>query len=72
MYRPRQEADRLENFAAARVHFQSVLDAFEAQLRRTPYLWFNYTAMNPPCVGPEHKPAGGRALQPLGRMRPTV
>ncbi len=71
-YHPRSEADRQENFAAARVHFQTVLDAFEAQLRRTPYLWFNYTPMNPPCTGSERERAGGRALQPLGRMRPTV
>ena len=76
MYRPRPDADRQENFAAARTHFQSVLDAIEAQLRRTPCLWFNYTPMNPLCTEPERRPAGNRAenrpLQALGGMRPAA
>ena len=53
VYRPRPEVGRAENFAAARVHFQKVLDAVEAQLRRTPYLWFNYTPMNSLYVAEE-------------------
>ena len=40
---------RTENFAAARVHFQTFLDLLEGQLRKTPLLWFNFTPMNPPC-----------------------
>ena len=38
---------RAENFAAARVHFQGFLAQVEEQLRRTPYVWFNFTPMNP-------------------------
>ena len=76
MYQPRLAADRQENFAAARTHFQAVLNAIEAQLRHTPYLWFNYTPMNPPCAGPEHPSAGrraeGRPLRALGGMRPAA
>ena len=76
VYHPRPEAGRQENFAAARTHFQVVLDTVEAQLRRTPYLWFNYTPMNPPCTGTEREPAGsraaGRPLQSLDGMRPAA
>ena len=53
VYRPRPEAERAENFAAARAHFQAVLDVVEAQLRRTPYVWFNFTPMNPPAADHE-------------------
>jgi predicted LPLAT superfamily acyltransferase len=48
IFHPRPEAGREANFAAARVHFQGFLATVEAQLRRTPYLWFNFTSMNPP------------------------
>ncbi len=60
IYHPQPGADRQENFAAARTHFQMVLDMVEAQLRRTPYLWFNYTPMNPPCLGTERALVGSR------------
>ena len=49
MFRPVPERIRTENFAAAHAHFQSFLAAVETQLRRTPFLWFNYTPMNPPA-----------------------
>ncbi len=39
---------RVENFAAARAHLQGFLALIEQQLRRTPYVWFNFTPMNPP------------------------
>ena len=39
---------RAENFAGARAHFQEFLARIERQLRRTPYVWFNFTPMNPP------------------------
>ena len=75
-YRPRAEVTRQENFAAARAHFQTVLDAVEAQLRRTPYLWFNYTPMNPPCDAAERDAAGTRrargSVRVLGGMRPAA
>ena len=60
VYRPRAGAERAENFAAARTHFQTVLDAVETQLRRTPFLWFNYTPMNPPCTPADREAAGTR------------
>jgi predicted LPLAT superfamily acyltransferase len=44
---PDAGASREEKFAAARQHFQEFLDDIEGQLRRRPYLWFNFTAMNP-------------------------
>ncbi len=76
LFRPQAEADRQENFAAARTHFQFVLNVIEAQLRRTPYLWFNYTPMNPPCTGPDRHTAGqqavGRTVSPIGGMRPVA
>jgi predicted LPLAT superfamily acyltransferase len=49
LFFPKPEADRRENFAAARAHFQRYLDLMEAQLRRTPFLWFNFTPINPPA-----------------------
>jgi predicted LPLAT superfamily acyltransferase len=48
MFHPDPRAGRQENFAAARVHFQGFLETVEAQLRQTPFLWFNFTPMNPP------------------------
>ena len=51
MFHPRPgHEQRAENFAAARVHFQAFLALVERQLRRTPYVWFNFTPMNPPCT----------------------
>ena len=51
MFHPQKGHERrVENFAAAREHFQGFLAMIEAQLRRTPYLWFNFTPMNPACA----------------------
>ena len=50
MFHPRPESTRTENFLAARAHFQSFLDEIETLLKQQPYLWFNFTAMNPPCA----------------------
>jgi predicted LPLAT superfamily acyltransferase len=51
IFHPAPEVGREANFAAARAHFQAFLAAVEAQLRLTPFLWFNFTAMNPPANG---------------------
>lgn len=49
MFHPRAgHAHRTENFAAAHAHFQAFLARLETQLRRTPFVWFNFTPMNPP------------------------
>ncbi len=39
--------------ARAREHFQAFLRQVEALLRRDPYLWFNFTALNPVAARPE-------------------
>lgn len=64
MFRPRPGHEhREENFAAAHAHFQGFLALIEAQLRRTPYLWFNFTPMNPPC---SNDPPASRGRTRLG------
>ncbi|MGH7997399.1 MAG: hypothetical protein ACREFX_13720 [Opitutaceae bacterium] len=40
-------SDKEANLDRARAHFQAFLGLVEAQLRRNPYLWFNFTPMNP-------------------------
>ena len=76
VYRPRPEAERAENFAAARAHFQTVLEAIEGQLRRTPFLWFNYTSMNPVYAAADREGSGtrraGRPVRALDGMRPAA
>ncbi len=60
MFHPREGHEhRRENFAAAHEHFQGFLTMIEAQLRCTPYLWFNFTPLNPVC--PEALPTPRRA-----------
>ncbi len=49
---PDPEASREDKFASARQHFQEFLGDIEGQLRRRPYLWFNFTAMNPVAQAP--------------------
>jgi predicted LPLAT superfamily acyltransferase len=61
LFHPRADLGRQENFEAARVHFQQYLDRVEAQLRRTPYLWFNFTPINPPASAV--RPARARRLE---------
>ncbi len=57
LFYPRAELDRAENFAAARAHFQGYLDAVEAQLRRTPLQWFNFSTLNPIAAAPAPREA---------------
>lgn len=38
---------REENLSRGYAHFQRFLSQAEAQLRRNPYLWFNFTPLNP-------------------------
>lgn len=49
---PRPGEPRPEALARARNHFQAFLCQLEALLRRQPYLWFNFTPLNPPAGGP--------------------
>ena len=41
------EGSKEENLARARIHFQAFLGMVERHLRRNPYLWFNFTPLNP-------------------------
>lgn len=43
---------RPEALARARRHFQAFLHQLEGLLRAQPYLWFNFTPLNPPAAGP--------------------
>lgn len=42
-------AGKAANLARARAHFQDYLARLEALLREDPFLWFNFTALNPPA-----------------------
>ena len=44
----RPTGDRRADLAAARAHFQEFLRTVEELLRRDPYLWFNFSPLNPP------------------------
>ncbi len=46
-------ADKAENLARARRHFQDFLDVVAGLLRENPWIWFNFTPMNPRAVEPE-------------------
>ena len=46
VFRPDPEASRAEVIAAGEAHFQQVLNTLEAELRRNPYVWFNFTPLN--------------------------
>jgi predicted LPLAT superfamily acyltransferase len=41
------DSSKEENLARGRVHFQNVLTQIEALIRINPYLWFNFTPLNP-------------------------
>jgi len=41
------DSDKEAGLARAREHFQGVLTWLEASLRQNPYLWFNFTPLNP-------------------------
>lgn len=47
VFRPQPGAGREANLQAARGHFQGVLAALEAAVRREPELWFNFLPLNP-------------------------
>ncbi len=47
VYEPDPAADRTTNLAAARVHFQAVLEQWETLVRLHPMLWFNFLPLNP-------------------------
>jgi hypothetical protein len=44
------EAPKAENLERARAHFQAVLNHLEALVRKNPFLWFNFTALNPAVI----------------------
>ena len=58
---PRWSADptlsKAENLAAGHRHFQAFLKRLEELLRENPYLWFNFTELNPPAPKSEFPPA---------------
>ncbi len=54
-FEPRPGEPREAALARAREHFQAFLRQVEALLRRNPYLWFNFTPLNP--VAPAAVPA---------------
>jgi predicted LPLAT superfamily acyltransferase len=47
-FRP-DASGKAANLARARVHFQEFLTRVEAFLREDPYLWLNFTPLNPPA-----------------------
>ena len=47
---------RGQTLERARAHFQAFLFQLEELLVRHPYLWFNFTRMNPPVGGPAASP----------------
>ena len=68
MFHPRAGHEhREENFVAAHAHFQGFLAMIEAELRRTPFLWFNFTPMNPPCPVDAPAPSGRTRVLPASR-----
>lgn len=63
---PDPSLSRAENMAQAKAHFQNFLNELEATLREFPYLWFNYTELNPEAPETPPKPA------PRARARPIL
>jgi predicted LPLAT superfamily acyltransferase len=43
------DAGKAENLRRAQAHFQAFLARIEEMLRADPYLWFNFTPLNPPA-----------------------
>jgi len=58
------QGSKEENLVRARRHFQEFLRMVERQLRRNPYLWFNFTPLNPPALAeqPAEPPVAVAAL----------
>lgn len=52
VFRPDPAADRAVNLAAARSHFQRVLNELESLVRGHPFLWFNFLPLNPVVPAP--------------------
>lgn len=48
---PRPGEPRDEALQRARGHFQAFLHKLEGLLYQQPYLWFNFTPLNPPAIG---------------------
>ncbi len=55
-FEPRPGEPRAAALARAREHFQAFLRQVEALLRANPYLWFNFTPLNPAVDGPATPP----------------
>lgn len=52
VFRPDPE-DRHKTLERGYAHFQRTLDLLEAQLKRTPYIWFNFLPLNPVSDEPQ-------------------
>ena len=63
---PDSTLDRSANLARAHNHFQSFLRVIEGLLRTDPYLWFNFTEMNPVA------PPAGLPRSPRRPARPAL
>lgn len=63
MWSPNRSLSRPENLSRARQHFQGFLEQLEGVLRSNPYLWFNFTELNPVA-----SPAASSASAPLRRF----
>ena len=48
VFRPVPGESRAAALARAHAHFQNFLNQLETLLRAQPYLWFNFTPLNPP------------------------
>ncbi len=60
VFTPCAKASRDEVLRAGAEHFQGVLDTLEGLLRRDPYVWFNFTPLNPPESASAEPAGAGR------------
>lgn len=70
LWEPAPATGKTVNLASARTHFQNFLHQLEKLLREDPYLWFNFTALNP-----TEAPAGlnsGSVQPPASQSLPVV
>jgi predicted LPLAT superfamily acyltransferase len=56
VFLPDPAADRPANLARARRHFQAALGQLEGLVRQHPFLWFNFTPLNPAVPAPTPPP----------------